>query len=81
MTEYTCLNDKLINQLWLVTSSSQYCPIDDSQVREGTKFISYSLAVQATQKYSDLEVLFAVLHLRWLPSTFNHSICNCQSFK
>ena len=65
MTEYhTCLNDKLINQLWLVTSSSQYCPIDDSQAREGTKFISYSLAVQAAQKYSDLEVLFVVLHLR-----------------
>ena len=54
ITKYhTCLNKKLINQLWLLTPSSQYCPIDDSQNREGTTFIPYSLAVQAAQKCSD----------------------------
>ena len=60
MTEYhACLNEKLINWLSLVTSSSQYCSIDDSQDREGTIFISYSLAVQLVQKHSDFQVLFA----------------------
>ena len=37
----------------LVASPSQYCPIDDSQDREGLIFILYSLAVQAAQKHSD----------------------------
>ena len=65
MTEHhTCVNEKLINRLWPVTSSSQYCPIDDSQDREGTVFILYSLAVQPAQKHSGFQVLFAVLHLR-----------------
>ena len=35
------------------TCSSQYCPIDDSQDREGTIFIPYSLAIQPAQKHSD----------------------------
>ena len=54
MTEYrTCFNKKMTNRLWLVTFSTQYCPIDDSQDREGTIFIPYSLAIQLTQKHSD----------------------------
>ena len=55
MKEYqTCLNEKLINRLSLVTSSIQYCSIDDSQDIEGTIFIPYSSAVQSTQKHSGI---------------------------
>ena len=51
MTEYhTCLNKKLINRLWQVISSTQYCPIDDSQDRGEAIFIPYSLVVQPAQK-------------------------------
>ena len=51
MTEYhTCLNKKLINRLWQVISSTQYCPIDDSQDRDEAIFIPYYLVVQPAQK-------------------------------
>ena len=47
------MKEKLRNRLSLVTSSGQYCPSDDSQDREGTIFIPYSLAIQSAQKHSD----------------------------
>ena len=49
MTEYyTCINGKASSK-----PSSQYCPIDDSQDRDGTIFIPCSLAVQATREHPD----------------------------
>ena len=46
-------NHTFLTKKHLATSSSQYCPIDDSQEREATIFIPYSLAIQAAQKHSD----------------------------
>ena len=47
------MKEKLRNRLSLVTSSGQYYPSDDSQDRDGTIFIPYSLAIQSAQKHSD----------------------------